>query len=51
MWRNFFCALAFVFTTAASTQAQIVEQYNPPPSRCCLATAGKGLADALQDWN
>jgi acyl-CoA thioesterase I len=49
-WKFFF-ALSFVFITVASTQAQLVDQYNPPPSRCCLASVGKGLADGLQDWD
>jgi lysophospholipase L1-like esterase len=48
---NFFWVLVFVFSIGVCTRAQIVEQYNPPPSRCCLATAAKTLADAMQDWN
>ena len=51
MWRHFFRALVFVFSMGACTQAQVVEQYNPPPSRCCLATTAKTLAEAIQDWN
>ena len=51
MFRNFFLVLTFVFTSAACMEAQVVDQYNPPPSRCCLASVGKGLADGLQDWN
>ena len=30
---------------------QLVEQYNPPQSNCCLAMAARGLADQLLDWN
>jgi lysophospholipase L1-like esterase len=51
MWRNFLWALVFLFSMGVCTHAQVVEQYNPPPSRCCLATTAKGLADATQDWN
>jgi lysophospholipase L1-like esterase len=32
-------------------QCQLVEQYNPPQSNCCLAMAARGLADQLLDWN
>ena len=31
--------------------AQLVEEFNAPPSNCCLAGAAKTLADQLQDWN
>jgi hypothetical protein len=30
---------------------QLVEDYNPPTSGCCLASSAKTLADRLQDWN
>jgi lysophospholipase L1-like esterase len=32
-------------------QCQLVEQFNPPQSNCCLAMAARGLADQLLDWN
>jgi lysophospholipase L1-like esterase len=32
-------------------QCQLVEQYNPPQSNCCLAMSARGLADQLLDWN
>ena len=32
-------------------QCQLVEQFSPPQSNCCLAMAAKGLADQLLDWN
>ncbi len=32
-------------------QCQLVEQYNPPQSNCCLAMFARGLADQLLDWN
>jgi len=32
-------------------QCQLVEQYNPPQSNCCLAMQIRGLADQLLDWN
>ena len=32
-------------------QCQLVEQFNPSQSNCCLAMAARGLADQLLDWN
>ena len=31
--------------------AQLVEDYKPPRTNCCLAGTAKTLSDALQDWN
>jgi lysophospholipase L1-like esterase len=31
--------------------AQLVEDFNPPRSNCCLATTAQMLANQLQDWN
>jgi lysophospholipase L1-like esterase len=31
--------------------AQLVDDFNPPPANCCLALGAKALADQLQDWN
>jgi lysophospholipase L1-like esterase len=32
-------------------QCQLVEEFNPPKSNCCLALAARNLADQLLDWN
>jgi lysophospholipase L1-like esterase len=32
-------------------QCQLVEEFNPPQSNCCLAMAARSLADQLLDWN
>jgi lysophospholipase L1-like esterase len=32
-------------------RAQLVDEYKPPPGRCCIAGAAQTLADQLQDWN
>jgi hypothetical protein len=32
-------------------KAQLVDEFNPPKSNCCLAGETKSLADQLQDWN
>jgi lysophospholipase L1-like esterase len=35
----------------APARAQLVEDYNPPRSNCCLAGTAKTLSDQMQDWN
>lgn len=46
------CALLLAAAALpASLSAQLVEDYNPPRSPCCLLGAAQGLANALQDWN
>jgi len=32
-------------------RSQLVEQFNPPQSNCCLALTARSLADQLLDWN
>jgi lysophospholipase L1-like esterase len=36
---------------AVPAKAQLVDEFNPPKSNCCLAGMAKSLADQLQDWN
>ena len=36
---------------AVPAQAQLVEEFSPPKSNCCLAGMAKSLTDQLQDWN
>lgn len=36
---------------AVPARAQLVDQFNPPKSNCCLAGMAKSLGDQLQDWN
>ena len=35
----------------APARAQLVVDYNPPKSDCCLAGTAKTLSDQMQDWN
>ncbi len=44
-------AAAAVLLAAAAAKAQLTDDFNAPPSACCLANAAKTLADQLQDWN
>ncbi len=45
------CALAcLMLFRAAPLRAQLVEQFHPPKSECCLQSAAQRLADQLQDW-
>jgi lysophospholipase L1-like esterase len=37
--------------TATVAQCQLVDEYNPPRSNCCLTNSAKTLADQLQDWD
>jgi lysophospholipase L1-like esterase len=45
----------FVLLAAAALPvtvlAQLVDDYNPPHTDCCLASTAQALANGLQDWN
>src|SRR5664279_382936 len=43
--------LVSIVLMAAIAQAQLVDEFNPPRSNCCLPNTAKSLADQLQDWN
>ena len=34
-----------------ATEAQIIEDFNPPKANCCLASTAQQLANQLLDWN
>lgn len=36
---------------AVPAKAQLVDEFTPPKSNCCLAGMAKSLTDQLQDWN
>ena len=36
---------------AVPAKAQLVDEFTPPRSNCCLAGMSKSLTDQLQDWN
>ena len=42
---------AATLLAGSAAQAQLVDEFNAPPSNCCLAGTAKTLADQLQDWN
>ena len=44
-------AIAAVLFAVQIAPAQLVDEFNAPPSNCCLAATAKTLADQLQDWN
>jgi lysophospholipase L1-like esterase len=49
---RYFYLIVFAGLLAGSpSRAQLVEDYNPPRSECCLASSAKTLADQLLDWN
>ncbi len=43
--------LSALLLACVVAQAQLVDEYNPPRSNCCLATSARTLADQLLDWN
>ena len=51
MFRNAVSVIVLGLFITSAGQCQLVEDYNPPRSNCCLAGTAKGLADQLQDWN
>jgi len=51
MRRSLLFVAAIVLSMAASAPAQLVDEFNPPRSNCCLPNTAKSLADQLQDWN
>lgn len=42
---------ALYFALSLALHAQLVTQFNPPKSDCCLTSAAERLAGELQDWN
>jgi len=49
--RLFQAALFALSIAPVIATAQLVEDYNPPRTNCCLATAAQTLANQLLDWN
>jgi lysophospholipase L1-like esterase len=43
--------IAAILVLPGAAMAQLVDEFNAPPSNCCLAGMAKTLADQLQDWN
>ncbi len=50
MRRLLFAVFAAILLSAASN-AQLVDDFNPPRANCCLANTARSLADQLLDWN
>jgi lysophospholipase L1-like esterase len=51
MSRNVSTFLIALWLMPAAARCQLVEEYNPPKTNCCLANLARNLADQLQDWN
>jgi len=49
--RQILIPLAFGLLSVAAARCQLVDQYNPPRSNCCLTNSAKTLADQLEDWD
>jgi lysophospholipase L1-like esterase len=48
---NLIFAVLAVLWLAPATRCQLVKQFIPPKSDCCLESLARRLADQLQDWN
>jgi lysophospholipase L1-like esterase len=48
--RTILNSVAFLLAAGAAS-GQIIEDFNPPKSNCCLASAAQQLANQLLDWN
>ena len=44
-------SLTTLLLVAVPAKAQLVDEFAPPKSNCCLAGMSKSLTDQLQDWN
>ena len=51
MRRNLLPLVFAGLLTATVAQCQLVDEYNPPRSNCCLTNSAKALSDQLQDWD
>ena len=51
MSRNPAALLIPLALLAPAARAQLVEEYTPPKTNCCLQFMARSLADQLQDWN
>jgi lysophospholipase L1-like esterase len=51
MRRTLFPLVITGLLAATAAQCQLVDEYNPPRSNCCLPGTAKTLADQLQDWD
>ena len=43
--------IAAILFVVRPAPAQLTDEFNAPPSNCCLLNTAKTLADQLQDWN
>jgi lysophospholipase L1-like esterase len=49
-WLSFFL-IGGAFLTGVEADAQLTDNFSPPPANCCLGGVARNLADQLQDWN
>jgi lysophospholipase L1-like esterase len=49
--RNLTVVLAFMVMSPALIHAQLIQEFKPPKTQCCLPSYAKSLADQLLDWN
>jgi lysophospholipase L1-like esterase len=51
MNRTVLAVVAVTVMAGSQARAQLVDQYSPGRSACCLVQSARGLAEQLQDWN
>ena len=49
--RSVYTAVLGALLIGSSAHAQLLDEFNPPRSNCCLANTARNLAEQLQDWN
>jgi lysophospholipase L1-like esterase len=49
--KNIVVGLCLSLCLPLFARAQFVQDFNPPPARCCASLAAAQLVDTLQDWN
>ena len=51
MRQRIFPLMVGILLIGVGADAQLADDFNPPPANCCLATTARNLAEQLQDWN
>jgi lysophospholipase L1-like esterase len=49
--RSVYTAVLGTLLIGSSARGQLLDEFSPPRSNCCLANTARNLAEQLQDWN
>lgn len=50
-WQKVVVGACITLCLAGSARAQLVQDFNPAPARCCLPMLAAELTDQMKDWN